>query len=51
MQRRMYDKIIQGGRQRQEKPRNVEPMAGYRQDTVEKILTPTCAGDVAVLEC
>ncbi|MBU1568045.1 MAG: DnaJ domain-containing protein [Proteobacteria bacterium] len=38
VQRRMYDKIIQVGRQRQEKPRNVEPMAGYRQDTVEPLI-------------
>lgn len=38
VQRRMYDEVIQGGRQRQEKPRNVEPMAGYRQDTVEPLI-------------
>ena len=38
VQRRRYDKIIQGDRQRQEKPRNVEPMAGSRQDTVEPLI-------------
>ncbi|MDY0220375.1 MAG: DnaJ domain-containing protein [Desulfobacterium sp.] len=38
VQRKMYDKIIQGGRQRREKPRNVEPMAGYRQNRVEPFI-------------
>lgn len=47
-QRRMYDKIIADGRQREEKPRNVEPMVGYRQGTVEPLIPgqePTRPGD------
>ena len=38
VKRKMYDKIIQGGRRKQEKPRNVEPMAGNRQETVEPLI-------------
>lgn len=38
VQRRAYDKTLQGCRQRGEKPRNVEPMTGSRQDTVKPLI-------------